>query len=323
MSPLISVIVPVYNVDKYIEKCVLSIINQSYKNIEIILIDDGSPDNSSKICDSLADEFNNIIVLHKENGGVSSARNSGIDLARGEYLCFIDGDDYVSENYVSDMLNVATETSADIVTTNQFKIWENGKTEELFGSHAPIGEYILKSGVDTLSDMLYGKTCYATCCCKLYKREIFSTIRFPALTMGEDSFTMYYCFLKSNKVAHLHKPNYYYYQHSESAMHSDNFDKFYDYIQLSDEFIETVNNKYPKLFLPAVNRLIENNFWVYMKMRHYPEKYNFQLKHITQNIKKYRCYCLRDKNVSPRTRIACILSYLGMKIFNIIYDLQK
>ena len=138
--------------------------------------------------------------------------------------------------------------------------------------------------------------------------------------MGEDSFTMYQCFLKAANVAHLYKPNYYYVQHSASAMHTDNYDKFYDYIILSDDFIKTVNSKYPRLFLPAVNRLIENNFWVYMKMRNYPDKYKDQLDHIIKNIKKYRKYAITDKNVCMRTRFACLISYCGMKTLNIVYD---
>ncbi len=323
MSPLVSIIVPVYNVEKYIEKCVNSLTDQSYDNIEIILVDDGSPDKSGVICDKMSSKNTKIIVIHKENGGVSSARNAGIERANGEYICFVDGDDFVTSDYIKDMLDIAQTQNVDIVTCNQYKIWSNEKKIELFGNDIPLGQYIIKTGINTLSDMLYGKTCYATCCCKLYKKTIFSEIRFPALSMGEDSFTMYNCFLKATNVAHLHKPNYYYLQHQESAMHTDNFDKFYDYIQLSDDFIQTVNDKYPELFLPAVNRLIENNFWVYMKMRNYPERYKNELMHITKNIKKYRSYSLRDKNVCIRTRIACLLSYGGMRILNNIYDLQK
>lgn len=323
MDPLVSVIVPVFNIEKYIQKCVKSLAEQSYKNIEIILVDDGSPDNSGAICDELTKKYCNVTVIHKPNGGVSSARNTGVEHAKGEYLCFVDGDDYVTPNYIKDMTDIALDTDVDIVTSNQYKIWPDGKKIELFSNKFAMGQYKIKSGIDTLSDMLYGKTCYATCCCKLYKKSIFSDIRFPSLSMGEDSFTMYHCFLKAKNVAHLRKPNYYYLQHPESAMHTDNFDKFYDYIQLSDNFIELVNKKYPQLFLPAVNRLIENNFWVYMKMRHFPEKYEEQLRHITNNIKKYRYYSLKDKNVSFRTRIACLLSYGGMKMLNNIYDLQK
>ena len=319
MSPLVTIIVPVYNVEKYLEKSIRSLMAQSYKNIEIVLVDDGSPDNSGKICDSLANEDSRIKVIHKNNGGVSSARNAGIENSSGDYICFIDGDDYVTEGYISDMYEVSSKYNSDITTSNQFKIWPDGKKKELFKQNKPYGTVTTKSGVETLSDMLYGKTCYATCCCKLYKKEIFKDIRFPVYHMGEDSFTMYQCFMKAESVAHLYKPNYYYIQHQESAMHTDNYDKFYDYIELSDNFISTVKD-HPVLFLPAVNRLIENNFWVYMKMRKYPEKYKNQLEHITANIKKYRSFAMKDKNVCIRTRIACMLSCLGMNILNIIYD---
>lgn len=318
MTPLISVIVPVYNVEKYLEKSIRSLMTQSYANIEIILVDDGSPDTSGTICDTLAHEDKRVKVIHKANGGVSSARNAGIEASAGDYICFIDGDDYVTDNYIQDMYDTLIKYDVDISTINQYKIWDDGRTEELFPQKP--GTVLVKTGIETLSDMLYGKTCYATCCCKLYKREIFDEIRFPVYRMGEDSYTMYSCFIKAKKVAHLYKPSYYYIQHTASAMHTDNYDKFYDYIELSDSFMVRVNNSYPELFLPAVNRLIENNFWVYMKMRKSPDKYSSQLRHITDNIKKYRGIALKDKNVCKRTRLACLLSYLGMNALNIIYD---
>lgn len=323
MTPLISIIVPVYNISMYLEKCIESLLSQSYKNIEIILVNDGSTDKSPQICDRYKSFSNNIIVIHKVNSGVSEARNSGIENANGAYICFVDGDDYVDKNYVSDMYTVAAKENVDIVTSNAYKIWDNGKKIELLTNNIPLNDYFIKTGTETLSDMLYGKTCYASCWGKLYKREIFDTIRFPDLSMGEDSYTMYHCLLKANKVAHLHSPNYFYMQHQQSVMHTKNFDKFYDYIKLSDGFINIVNSKYPELFLPAVNRLIENNFWVYMKMRHYPEKYKTQLQHIISNIKKYRKYAIKDKNVAIRTRIACLISYGGMKLVDFIYDIKN
>lgn len=320
MTPLISVIIPVYNVEKYITVSINSILKQAYNNLEVILVDDGSVDNSGNICDNFAKSDNRIKVIHKANSGVSAARNTGLEEATGEYVCFIDSDDYVTEGYIKDMYDTATKYKADIVTTNQFKIWNDGKTVELFRQNVPYGTVTEKTGIETLSDMLYGKTCYATCCCKLYKKDIFSDIRFPSYRMGEDSYTMYKCFLKAETVAHLYKPNYYYVQHEESAMHSDNYHKFYDYIELSDSFIQIVNKEYPQLFLPAVNRLIENNFWVYMKMRSDPKEYGTQLSHITENIKYYRKYALADKNVCTRTRLACLLSFFGMKVLNLVYD---
>lgn len=320
MTPLISVIIPVYNVENYIEASIKSVIEQSYKNIEIILVNDGSTDNSGKICDSFAALDNRIKVIHKSNSGVSAARNSGIESASGDYICFIDSDDYVTADYVKHMYDVAEKYNSDITTSNQYKIWNDGKVVELFKRNAPYGSVIVKSGTETLSDMLYGKTCYATCCCKLYKKEIFKNIRFPEYRMGEDSFTMYKCFLAADSVAHLYQPDYYYVQHESSAMHSVDYSKFYDYIELSDAFMRIVSKDYPELFLPAVNRLIENNFWVYMKMRTEPSKYTKQLNHIIKNIKTYRKYALKDKNVCLRTRTACLLSFFGMNILNKIYD---
>lgn len=321
MTPLISIIVPVYKVEKYVAQCIESLINQKHKNIEIIIVDDGSNDESGIICDDFSKTDSRIRVIHKENGGVSSARNVGLSEAKGDYISFVDGDDFVSTDYISDMLKVALETSADIVTCNYYNVWNDGKKKELLPLKIPTGEYIVKTGKESLSDMLYGKTCYASSCCKLYKKHIFNDITFPPLRMGEDSFTVYQCLLKSNKVAHLRKPNYCYLQHSESVMHSDNFYKFYDYILLSDDFMKIVNDKHKDLFLPAANRLIENNFWVYMKMKNDRKKYKTQLEHIVSNIKQYRKYCLFDHNVCLRTRVACLLSYFGMNILDGLYKI--
>ena len=115
MEPLVSIIIPVYNVEKYITKTVESVLSQTYKNIEIILVDDGSPDNSSQLIDSFAKEDNRIKVVHKQNGGVSSARNAGIDKAQGKYISFIDGDDWVDPNYVQYFLNLIEKYNCDLV----------------------------------------------------------------------------------------------------------------------------------------------------------------------------------------------------------------
>ena len=122
MNKLVSVIVPVYNVEKYLERCINSIIQQSYNNLEIILIDDGSTDASGKICDEYKEKDDRIIVIHKENGGLSDARNAGIKIFTGEYVTFIDSDDYVSKNMVSNMLDILEKSSCRIVQVeNQYQ----------------------------------------------------------------------------------------------------------------------------------------------------------------------------------------------------------
>ena len=108
---LISIVIPVYKVEKYLEKCVESVINQTYKNLEILLVNDGSPDNCPKICDEYAQKDNRIKVIHKENGGLSDARNAGIDVATGKYITFIDSDDYISNDYVEYMYNLLKQNN--------------------------------------------------------------------------------------------------------------------------------------------------------------------------------------------------------------------
>ena len=119
-KPLITIIIPVYKVEDYLDKCVESVVNQTYKNLEIILVDDGSPDNCPKMCDDWAKKDKRIKVIHKENGGLSDARNKGIDIAKGEFITFIDSDDYVENNYVEFLYNLVRENHAEISMGKQY-----------------------------------------------------------------------------------------------------------------------------------------------------------------------------------------------------------
>lgn len=178
MKDKVSIIVPIYNVGKYLSKCIESIINQDYQNIEIILVDDGSPDNSGSICDKYASKDSRIKVIHKKNGGVSSARNEGIKNATGKYLCFADGDDYVMNDYISYLVNLITQNDADIAMTtdvfndfdlNQSKDYiENWTpehaTEMILCYRVPIGVYskifkcdFIKKNVQFSTDLVIGE----------------------------------------------------------------------------------------------------------------------------------------------------------------------
>lgn len=149
---LISIIVPVYNVEEYLERCVNSLVNQDYKNIEILLVDDGSTDSSGKLCDALAEKDNRITVFHKPNGGLSDARNYGLKRAKGEYAFFIDSDDYIVENACSYMLNDAEKNNADLVighakmlkVMNQLQKWENFIGENFEYHHVYTGKQYLQ-----------------------------------------------------------------------------------------------------------------------------------------------------------------------------------
>ena len=125
MEDLISVVVPIYNVENYIKKCVDSILSQTYKNLEIILVDDGSPDNCPQICDEYAQKDNRIKVIHKENGGLSDARNAGIDISKGKFITFIDSDDYIEKDYVEVLYNSIKENASDMAIGSHKAIYDN------------------------------------------------------------------------------------------------------------------------------------------------------------------------------------------------------
>lgn len=325
MSEKVSIVVPVYKVEKYIGVCINSLIKQTYKNLEIILVDDGSPDNSGAICDRFAEADSRITVIHKENGGVSQARNAALEIMTGNYVTFVDGDDYVAENFIECMYNALINNDADISTCGHFRVEFGGEIKSIYSLSDDPDDVICKTGIESLTDMFYGKTCSASSGSKLYKKQFFDELKFPGYVMGEDTYIVYHAFSKAKIVAHTNKPLYYYVQHSSSVTNKKaDYIKFYDYVRLYDYILSVDknldNNNY---FLALANRLIENNFWVYMKLRNEPKKYKEEKAHILDNIKKYRKYVLTNPRSQFRVRCACLLSYLGSRIMKTVYDIQK
>ena len=218
-SELISIIVPVYKVEKYIDRCVESIINQTYKNIEIILVDDGSPDNCPKICDEWAKKDKRIRVIHKENRGVSSARNVGIDVAKGKYIGFVDSDDYIEkEMYEMLVRAINSDRKIDLAVCDIKR--DNNSVE----SNTEVFEIIDKKNVISAKFPLGG---YVWNC--LYKRQIIqdNAIRFDKkIVYGEDLifFINYIKNIKSNDVAHV-KKRLYNYSITESSINNARLEK--------------------------------------------------------------------------------------------------
>ncbi|MBR5496893.1 MAG: glycosyltransferase [Clostridia bacterium] len=325
MSKLVTIIIPVYNVEKYLKSCVESLTKQTHKDIEIILVDDGSPDNSGILCDTLAETDSRIVVIHKENGGVSSARNAALDIMKGDFVTFVDGDDYVDEDFISCMYNAITKNNADIATCGHYRVEFDGTLKSIYTLSDNAEDIICKTGIESLTDMFYGETCSASSGSKLYKRCFFDNLRFPDYVMGEDTYVVYHAFSEAEKIAHTNKPLYYYVQHESSVTNKKaNYIKFYDYVRLYDHILEVDKNLTNKTYFNSLaNRLIENNFWVYMKLRNEPDKYNDEKQHIMDNIKTFRKYVITNKKSEFRVKAACILSYFGPKMIKFIYDIQK
>lgn len=209
---LISVIVPVYNVEKYLKECVDSLINQTYKNIEIILVDDGSTDGSSLICDEIAKKDDRIQVYHKKNGGLSDARNYGIEKAAGSYICFVDSDDYVEKDYINSMFQNIKKYNTRIAACGYCHLYENGGIKEInfqnikkiyYGDEAQ--KYLNIIGYFNVSS-----------CNKLFEKKLFNDIRFPVGKKSEDWFVMYKLIEKANSIYYDSDSKYIYRQRAGS-----------------------------------------------------------------------------------------------------------
>lgn len=225
---LISVIVPVYQVEQYLDECVQSILQQNYRNLELILVDDGSPDDCGRMCDEYQRQDNRIRVLHKENGGLSDARNAGIDMAQGDYLTFIDSDDYVSQDYLSLMLTSARETGADIVQGTFTQIPEElGKrsdgTPVVFTGEEAFRQLLLMQKIDVIAPN------------KLYQRNLFQSVRYPCGYINEDNRTTYKLLLGARKVVCIPDVIYFYRINTEGIMQSPFSAKRLEVLSVPDE----------------------------------------------------------------------------------------
>lgn len=206
-GPLISVIVPIYNVEKYLTECVASITGQTYRNLEIILVDDGSPDNCPAMCDKFSEQDNRIRVIHKPNGGLSDARNAGIDVARGDYLMFVDSDDFIDKGTVAGLLDLATSTDADVACGGICR-YQNGNISEAV-NRIIVSECMEFTGLEQLCNLLNSKTDCSSCA-KLYKKRLLNNLRFIKGRYNEDIIFLFNLYNVCAKVAYTNHRFYYY-----------------------------------------------------------------------------------------------------------------
>lgn len=211
-SPLISVIVPIYKVEKYLDRCVESIVNQTYKNLEIILVDDGSPDNCPLMCDSWKEKDNRIKVVHKENGGLSDARNAGISVATGEYVAFIDSDDWIYEKYLEILLDGIYKYNCNVAVCD-FTL-TSGDTPSL--DNASLTYQVWKTEDFFCERVVQAVSAWA----KIIKKADLKSIRFPKGIIHEDEFVTHKILFKYDKVVYIDLGMYFYQQREDSITKS-------------------------------------------------------------------------------------------------------
>lgn len=252
MTPLISIIVPIYNVEKYLTTCIDSILRQDYNNIEVILVDDGSPDNCPAICDEYLKKDSRIEVIHKKNGGLSDARNAGLAIAKGEYITFIDSDDYVAENYISRLYDALRQKGASIAICGIQLVDENRIVTEQ--KSVTVGECLeIYSGREIIKRELQGEWLLVTAWGTLYSARTFSKIRFPKARHYEDEFIFASIYSDEEQVACIPENLYFYLQRSDSIM-GVRYKKqdCIDYLDMWHDRIRFFEDRGDKEMLPSV-----------------------------------------------------------------------
>lgn len=220
MEEKISVIIPIYKVEKYLEKCVKSVLNQTYKNLEVILVDDGSPDNCGKICDMFAERDKRIFVIHKENGGISDARNVGLRKATGEYIAFVDSDDYIEPDMYEELLQHIKKDRSELAICNFWYVDEMGTSIDERNNDLPIRDEVI-SGDEALARLAEKKYWYyVTAWNKLYQKQLLEGIEFPKGKIREDEFVAHHVLYKCKRISCVKKPLYQYVQRKHSIMNS-------------------------------------------------------------------------------------------------------
>lgn len=252
--PKISIIVPVYKVEKYIHKCVNSILVQTFTDFELILVDDGSPDNCGRICDEYASKDNRIKVIHKKNGGLSDSRNAGLNIASGEYVGFVDSDDYIENDMYQKLINVCNSNEVDISMCGRYDVSINNEIKSRFSFD---GQKIW-SGKEAIGNLLTWNDIDSSACDKLFKRDIFEELRFPVGKYNEDIYIMVNVLDKINKIVHIGESKYYYFHRPNSITTKDFSEKNMDMLEASDKVLKYVMKKYPDLKAKAESFYYKN-----------------------------------------------------------------
>ncbi|WP_139422928.1 glycosyltransferase family 2 protein [Chryseobacterium mulctrae] len=316
MNPLISIIVPIYKVEKYLEKCVESLLSQEYSNIEIFLVNDGSPDNCGSICNHFAQIDNRVIVIHKENGGLSDARNAALSLVKGEYITFIDSDDFVESTYISNLFNLIHKYQSDIAVS-LFKFVIEGERQIVYQEE---GKDMKFSRLEALNTMFYQDTFDNNATAKLYHSALFKNIRFPKGLLYEDLLTTYKLMLLAERgVAFSDVKTYNYLLREDSIEGSPFSDKKMKSLIFAIEDFEKIKLEMPDLEKSINCRILSLSLHLLFET----EKYSNDERVIFLIVKKYRFKVLKDQKARRKARIAAIISYFGLESLRFLYKFGK
>ena len=325
MKPLINIIVPVYGVEKYLNKCVDSILAQTYSNIRVILVDDGSPDDCPAICDRYSQMDKRVIVIHRKNAGQSAARNSGLtylmdaDLSEvGEYVAFIDSDDYVSNDYIEFLYNLIKENDADVAQCGHYIVFSEKRFVDKNRNHST---FVLdkKQAVESLC---YNGIWDVTVWNKLYKLSVFDHIRFPEGKLYEDTAVSYMIVDNAEKFVVNMEPKYYYIQRYTSTANGTSWKEYkYQFIEAGDNLANWTVNKYPDLSeaanvkrvfvrLSTLSQMVNSNYYDPLRVQE-----------MKNTIMQHKKSVLKNTKASARDKLGVLALSIGWSFYKTVWKI--
>ncbi len=304
---MVSVIIPVYNVQDYLARCVDSVLAQTHSDLEIILVDDGSTDASGEMCDRYAARDSRIKVIHKDNGGLSSARNAALDVMTGNYVTFVDSDDFIHPDYVLTFMRLKDRAPIIIGT------WQELNEGDQPTMISPIfGDVQTLSRDTAISQIYYQQDINHSVCCKMFNAKLFSTLRFPEGMLYEDLAISYDLFKQVNHVIYAQTPPIYFYMHRDGSIIETMTLERTHVLDHMERIEQQVAKEAPQ-FLPAVrSRHMSACFNMLRLMPADAPEWQLTKQRCWEYVKNMRNLCIMDKNVRAKNKIAILLSYLGL-----------
>ncbi len=310
---LISVIVPVYNVESYLNRCIDSILNQSYRNLEILLIDDGSTDRSGEICDIYAEFDSRVKVIHKINGGLSDARNIGLNEATGDFVSFVDSDDWLDTSMYFELMCIMEEKNVNIIICRRYRAY--AIDQRIIEEYRRYPACNMMSSEEALSNLMTFTGYDMSFCDKVFKRSLFNGIRFPLGKTCEDSFIMYQIISKAQFVYYCHKPFYNYFYRDGSITRNSKVNE--TNIEATNAQLKFMEQNHPKLVDDAIASHVISFLGVYNEYIKRHQKWERVIVY-REYTRKKMWIIIRNKKLTLIKKIQILIFGLSSKMYEIL-----
>lgn len=321
-NPMVSIVVPAYNMEHYISFCIDSLKKQTYQDFEVLLVDDGSMDSTLKICNKFHDLDPRFKVLHKSNGGLSDARNYGMKYATGRYITFIDSDDYVHPQYIEQLVRLMSVKNVDIGCVSSLYVYDDTDYQKLFNKKFDVNNFEVVTSEKAVLRMLKKQGIGHTACGKIYQRNFLDHFQFPVGMLYEDYLTTYNLFARANTVSISLNKLYFYRQRQGSIMHAQKCNEnVLSILDISDKVTNQIIKRWPNLHDEAKEQQIATYLKTLQRILNDDPNSNKEYQYRIKNfVKSDGIKLLKSSKVDKKTKIKILLSLTGNKAFIHFYN---